>query len=420
MLDPKYIRENKEKVEIGVKNKGYGEELVNHWLKIDQKWRKLLEKIEALRAKRNKLNEVLKSRQGKPPADLLKQGKTLKNELIQEEEKLAIIEKDWKKALWKIPNIPADDVHVGRSEKENKVVETWGKTPKFSFGPKDYHELGKKLGLVDVKRASKVSGSRFGYLEKEAVFLEFALVQLALETLVPEGFIPVIPPVLIKKRMEAALGYAEHGGWKDMYELKEDGLVLVATAEHSLAAMHAQETIDERKLPLRYIGFSTCFRREAGSYGKDTRGIFRVHQFDKVEMLALTKPENSDKEHEYLVSLEKKLMQLLELPHQVVKMCTADLGQPTVRKYDIETWFPSEKKYRETHSCSNCTDYQSRRLGIKYQGQGKTSYVHLLNGTAFAVGRTILAILENYQQKDGSVLVPQVLQKWMGKEKIAA
>jgi len=420
MLDPKFIRENQKEVAKATKDKGYDDGLVEQWEKVDGQWRKLLGEVEKLRGERNTLNNELKKSKGKPPADLLEKSKKFKSELGEREKKLTALEADWQEALWKIPNLPAKDVKIGKNEEDNEEVRKWGKIPEFSFKPLNHLELGRKLGLVDVKRAGKVSGTRFGYIKAEAVLLEFALVQLALETLTKEGFIPVVPPVMIKKEMEAALGYVEHEGWDDMYLLDKDNLALVATAEHSLAAMHAGEVIEGKKLPLRYVGFSTCFRREAGSYGKDTRGIFRVHQFDKVEMVVLAKPGDSNEEHEYLVSLEENLMQKLKLPYRVVKMCSADLGQPTARKYDVETWMPSEGKYRETHSCSSCTDYQARRLGIKYKEQGETKHLHILNGTVFAIGRTILAILENYQQKNGSVKVPKVLQKWVGKEKIVS
>ena len=246
--------------------------------------------------------------------------------------------------------------------------------------------------------------------------LEFALVRLALETLIKEGFTPVIPPVMIKLDSMQGMGYLEHGGVDNMFVLEKDSLVLVGTSEQSIGPMHMNEVLDVKTLPRRYVGFSTCFRREAGSYGKDTRGILRVHQFDKVEMFSFTRPEDGDAEHEFLLSLEEKLMQNLELPYQVTKMCSGDLGDPAARKYDINAWFPSENCYRETHSTSTTTDFQSRRLNIKYRKKdGTSAFVHMLNGTAFSQ-RPILAILENYQQEDGSVRVPEVLQEFVGKD----
>ena len=269
--------------------------------------------------------------------------------------------------------------------------------------------------MVDMKRAAKVSGPRFGYLKNQAVLLQFALIQYSLEILLKECFIPVIPPVLIKDEMMKGMGYLEHGEDKETYFLDKDKLYLVGTSEQSIGPMHADEILDEAKLAIRYAAYSTCFRREAGTYGKDTRGVFRVHQFDKLEMFVFCHPADSNEEHDYLLSLEEKLVQALKLPYRVVKMCTGDLGYPAARKYDIECWFPAQEKYREVTSTSSCTDFQARRLNIKFKRrEGHIQYVHTLNGTMFAQ-RLILAILENYQQKDGTVKIPKVLQKYVAK-----
>ena len=293
---------------------------------------------------------------------------------------------------------------------------------KFTFIPKDHVVLGEALDLIDIKRAAKVSGTRFAYLKNEGALLEFALVQLVLEVLTSEGFTPIIPPVLIHKEITEGLGYWQAGGNEDYYNLNDPEekkeLYLVGTAEHSIVPMHKDEIFQKKELPKRYVGFSSAFRREAGSYGKDTRGILRVHQFDKVEMVSFVTEEDDDKEHEYLLSLEEKLFQLLEIPYQVVKMCTGDLGFPIARKYDIEAWMPGQGKYREVTSTSTTTDFQARRLNIKYQDGNEKKYSHILNGTAFAIGRTIIAILENYQQEDGSVVVPEALRKYVGKSVI--
>jgi len=418
MLNPDLIRQNPDLVREGIKKKGFSPDLVDQWLEVDQQWRELLTKIEQLRAERNQLADQIKQSGRKPTEKELARGKELKKKIQELEEKLTGIEVQRQELLYQIPNLPADDVPVGEDDSENVEIKKWGKPPKFDFQPKDHLEIGEKLGIIDVKRAGKVSGPRFGYLTAEAVLLEFALVQFALKFLIDEGFIPVIPPVMIKKEMELGLGYGEHGGWEDMYLLQPDDLVLVATAEHSLVAMHADEVFNQSELPRRYVGFSTCFRREAGAYGKDTRGIMRVHQFDKVEMVSFARPEDSDKEQEYFLSLEEKLMQALEIPYRVVKMCTGDLAGPQIRRYDLEAWMPGQNRYRETHSCSNCTDYQSRRLNIKFRRKGKLEHVHTINATAYAIGRTIIAILENYQQKDGSVVVPEPLRSWLNKETI--
>jgi len=249
--------------------------------------------------------------------------------------------------------------------------------------------------------------------------LEFALVKLVMDTVMKEGLVPVIPPVMLKDQMARGTGYFEATDEKEAYYLPEDKMYLAGTSEQSLVSMYADEVLNEKDLPIRYVGFSTCFRREAGSYGKDTKGILRVHQFDKLEMLVFSKPEDSKKEHELLLSIEEKLMKALKLPYQLISICTGDLGRPAAKKYDIETWLPSEKRYRETHSTSNCTDFQARRLNIRYRDKaGKVSFVHTLNGTAFAIGRILIMIMENYQQKDGSIKIPKVLQKYVGKKVI--
>ncbi len=339
--------------------------------------------------------------------------------LEKEENALNSLQLELKSELLKIPNPPAKDVPVGRDESENKDIKKFGKISKFSFKPKDHLEIGESLDIIDVKTASKISGSRFGYLKNQAVLLEFALVQYAFNFLTKEDFIPVIPPVLVHKEIIEKQGYIALGE-DEMFKTKDENLFLVATAEHSIVPMYMDQILNKKDLPKRYVGFSTSFRREAGSYGKDTKGIFRVHQFDKVEMVSFTTSEESDNEQEYLLSLEEKLFQSLEVPYQVVKMCTGDLGFPAARKYDLEAWIPSEGKYREVTSVSTTTDFQARRLNIKYQEGNEKKYVHILNGTAFAIGRTIIAILENYQSEDGSINIPKVLQKYTNFSKISS
>jgi seryl-tRNA synthetase len=311
-----------------------------------------------------------------------------------------------------LPNIPFEDVPVGKDDSQNVIVRQVGKPGK---GGKDYMQLGEALNLIDIERAGKVAGSRFGYIKKELVILEFALVNLVLDTVKKEGFIPVIPPVMLKNEMARGTGYFEASDEKEAYYLPADDMYLIGTSEQSLVAMHADEILDNKKLPLRYVAFSTCFRREAGSYGKDTKGILRVHQFDKMEMVIYSRPEQSKNEHKLLLAIEEKLMKALGLPYQVIHICTGDMGRPAADKYDIEAWLPSENKYRETHSNSNCTDFQARRLNMRYRDENnKMNFVHTLNGTAFAIGRILIMIMENYQQKDGSIKVPKVLQKYCG------
>jgi len=407
MIDIKDLKENSDKYKKGIKVKQFDTSLIDKVLGLDQKRRDLLVKIEKLRAEKNK---IAKDKN-------IEAGKKVKIELQKVEPELNKIEEDYKKVLNQIPNSPADDVKEGKDESENEILRKWGKLRKFDFEPKSFWELGESLDIIDTKRAAKVSGTRFFYLKGDGFLLDRALVQFALVTLLKEGFTPILPPVLIKKEMMEGMGYLEHDGKDEMYVLKDDGLILVGTSEQSIGPMHAGEIFNEKDLPRRYLGYSSCFRREAGSYGKDTKGAFRVHQFNKVEMFSFCKPENGNKEHEYLLSLEEKMLQDLEIPYQVVKMCSGDLGAPAARKYDLEGWFPFQKKYRELTSTSTTTDFQARGLNIKYVDNGEKKFVHMLNGTAFSQ-RPILAILENYQQKDGSVLVPKVLQKWVGKEKI--
>ena len=411
MLDIKFIRENPDIVQKAAKNKGF-EVDVSHILEIDTKHRELLLSVQKLREERNRLAKATSNVVDKQN---IEEGKKIKDHLAKEEHALKAVEEELQKWLYKIPNPAKSDVKVGKDETENEVVKKYKEPTKFDFEPKDHLELGEALDIIDVKRAAKVSGTRFYYLKNEGALLEFALINLAFEILIKEGFTPVIPPVLIKKEVMKGLGYTEHGADEDIFYIEKDELFLVGTAEHAIVPMHKDETLNKKDLPKRYVGFSTCFRREAGSYGKDTRGILRVHQFDKVEMVSFVGEGEDDKEHEYLLSLEEKLFQLLDIPYQVVKMCTGDLGLPAARKYDIEAWIPTQNKYREVTSVSTVTDFQSRRLNIRYQEGQEREYAHVLNGTAFAMPRTIIAILENYQQEDGSVAIPKVLQKFVGK-----
>lgn len=408
MLDLKFIRENAEKVHDGAKAKGIDID-VQEVLRLDEEYRTLFTEVQTLYSQRN---AAAKERN-------IENGKSLKSEINTKETRLSDLKNELDTFLYSIPNPAKDDVKIGKDESENEIIKTVGTPNKFNFKPKDHLELGESLDIIDVQRAAKVSGARFAYLKNEGALLEFALIQFAFENLLKEGFTPVIPPTLIRQDVMRCLGYMENGGEEDMFRLEKDGLVLVGTAEQSIVPMHKDEVLSEKELPKRYVGFSSSFRREAGSYGKDTRGILRVHQFDKVEMVSYVGEGKDDKENEYLLSQEEKLWQALEIPYQVVKMCTGDLGFPAARKYDIEAWMPTQEKYREVTSCSTTTDFQSRRLNTKYLPAGRQGlvgsdkkFVQILNGTAFAVGRTIIAILENYQEEDGSVVIPEVLRKY--------
>jgi seryl-tRNA synthetase len=410
MLDINFIRENSQMVKDACKNKNV-QVSVDLVLGLDKEKRELMTEMETLKAEQNKI-----SRGGADNQAIFAQAKEIKGKIKEMEPKLEKIDTELKNLLLQLPNIPFEDVPVGKDDSENIVLRKVGTTPKWIFHkPKDYMELGEAMDLIDTERAGKVAGSRFGYLKNELPLLEFALIQLVMDTVRKEKFVPVIPPVLLKDEMARGTGYFEATDEKEAYFLPEDKMYLAGTSEQSLVSMHAGEILEEKNLPLRYVGFSTCFRREAGSYGKDTKGILRVHQFDKLEMVIFSNQEDSKKEHELILKIEEKLMKALGLPYQVINICTGDLGRPAAKKYDIETWLPSENKYRETHSSSNCTDFQARRLNIRYKDKNnKMQFAHTLNGTAFAIGRILIMIMENYQQKDGSIKVPKVLQKYCG------
>lgn len=407
MLDITYIRENPEKVKEGCKKKGI-ECDVSRVLELDAKKRELLGKIEELKAQQNKLGK-----------EDIEEARSIKEEIKKLGPQLEEIEGGLHSLLTLLPNMPQDDVPVG-DESVNVVLRQSGKIPTFDFEPKNHLELGEALDTIDVERAAKVSGSRFAYIKKDLALLEFALVELAMKTAIKEGFIPIIPPVFVKGETMQAMGYVDTPqDLAERYYFEKDGLFLVGTAEQSVGPMHAGETFDEKELPKRYVAFSTCFREEAGSYGKDTKGILRLHQFDKVELFSFAHPEKSKEEHQFLVSLEEKLWQALEIPYQVVQLATGDMARPASSTIDIEAWLPGQEKYREVSSASNTTDFQARRLNTRFKGKGgKPEYVHMLNATAFAIGRTLIAILENYQQKDGSVKIPKILQKYIGKKEI--
>ena len=419
MLDIKFIRQNPEIVKEACRKKQAKID-IDLLLEVDEKKRKLLQTLEEIRAKKNKASlQIRELKNEEEKKKIILEMRELDKDSGEIAKNLDESENKFNDLMSVIPNIPLDSVPVGADERSNVVLKEVGEKPKFDFEPKDYLEIAEKLDLIDIKRAAKVSGSRFGYLKREAVLLEFALINFAFDILTKEGFVPVIPPVMIKEKMMEGMGYVSREEDKEeTYFFEKDKFYLVATSEQSIGPMYADEILKEDELPKRFAAFSTCFRREAGSYGKDTKGILRVHQFDKVEMFSFCHPEKSEQEHQFFLGLEEKMMQLLEIPYQVLQICTGDLGSPAAAKYDIEAWLPSENRYRETHSCSNCTDFQARRLNIRYcDKSGKLNFLYTLNGTAFSQ-RPILAIIENYQQKDGSLSVPKVLQKYTGFKKI--
>jgi seryl-tRNA synthetase len=419
MLDIKFIRENVEKTKKGVTDKNFDASLVDRVLELGEKRRSIMQVVQELQAKRNDVAEKMKDKQIADRLSLIEDGKKIKEQLQQREPELEEVEKEYLGVLNQIPNLPADDVKVGKGEEENEELRKWGEPAKFTFEPKDHLTLGTDLGILDFETGAKVSGSQFYYLYGDGAMLELALVQYAMETLMQEGFLPVITPDLAKSRYYLGTGYSPRGEEAQTYTIEEEDLGLIATAEVTLAGKHADEVVGESKLPLKYVGYSHCFRKEAGAYGKYSKGMYRVHQFTKVEMFVYCTPEESDKMHDFLLEMEEKIYQNLGIPYRVLKQCTGDLGAMASRKYDIEAWMPGRNDYGEVTSTSNCTDYQARNLNIKYRTkENKNEYIHMLNGTAIATSRTPIAILENYQQADGSVLIPEVLRKWMGKDKI--
>jgi seryl-tRNA synthetase len=413
MLDIKFIRENPEVVKQGVASKNVTVD-IDLLLKLDSERRTLIGESEALKANQNRASEAIsKVTDAAEKQQKIEELRGVKEKVKELNDQLAKIEEDLDRLMRLIPNLPRPDVKVAKDDSENYVVRSINEPRKFDFEAKDYMAIGEGLGIIDTERAAKVSGARFGYLMGDAALLEFALVQYTMNTLMQDGFIPVVPPVLLGEKAMAGMGYLDRGR-DEVYHLAEDNLFLTGTSEQSLGALHMDEVLREEELPRRYVGFSTCFRREAGSYGKDVRGILRVHQFDKLEMFSYVVPEESDKEHELLLAMEERLVGGLGLPYHVLGIVSGDLGDPAARKYDIETWIPSQNTYRETHSTSTCTDWQARRLNIRVRRlDGTMEYVHTLNGTAFAIGRILIAILENYQQADGTVRVPEALLPYM-------
>ncbi|MDD3887220.1 MAG: serine--tRNA ligase [Patescibacteria group bacterium] len=419
MLDINLIRKDKKLVMKALHDRNMKFD-IDKLLDLDFEKRKLQTKVDELRAKQNTASDEIAKLNGPEKQQAILDIKGTSERLKDLESKCSKLDEELSKLMLELPNIPRPDVKVGKNESENEIIKKVGEPTKFDFEPKDHLALGEKLDLIDTKRAGKVSGSRFNYLKRELVLLEFALARFVIDELTKEGFIPVIPPQIVSEKAMQAMGYLAHGGEEETYHFAKDKQYFVGTSEQSVIPMHMNEVLKESDLPKRYIAFSTCFRREAGSYGKDTYGILRQHQFDKLEMLVLAKPEDSEKEQEFLLNIEERLVKALNLPYQVVKMCTGDLGDPAARKYDIETWIPSQKKYRETHSCSTCTDFQARRLNIKYRDtkKNKNELVHTLNATGFAIGRILIAIMENNQQKDGSIKIPEVLWGYSGIKEI--
>ncbi|MGB9713360.1 MAG: serine--tRNA ligase [Candidatus Bathyarchaeales archaeon] len=419
MLDIKLIRENPEFVRNNLRKRGDPENLrmLDALMDYDRKWRQLLTQLNELRHERKLLTTKI--------ATLRKEGSDASQELSKAKDidvKITALEKEMSECkekvnyhLMRLPNLLHESVPFGKDESNNVPLKTWGEKPKFTFPVKDHIDLALSLDIMDIERAGKIAGARFFYLKKEGVLLDMALMNFALEEMVKKGYTPIEPPFLMRRKPYE--GVTALSDFEDvLYKIENEDLYLIATSEHPMAAMFMNEVLKAEDLPLKLVGVSSCFRKEAGAHGKDTRGIFRTHQFNKIEQFIFCKPEDSWKMHEELLQNAEELVQKLGLPYRVVNVCTGDVGVVAAKKYDVEAWMPAQNMYREIISCSNCTDYQARRLNIKYrerEGEPPKGFVHTLNSTALATGRTIVAILENYQQEDGSVVIPEVLRKYM-------
>ncbi len=426
MLDIQFIRENPKLVQEKSKQKGY-EVDVDRLLAVDNEKKRLLGEIEALRARRNEHAAGLKA--GSPTPQQIEEGRKIKDDLTAAEQKLVPLDQDFLDLLHAIPNMPLESVPVGTSEEQNVVIRTVGEPEKISFTPRSDAELGVLHDTIDKERAAKVAGARFAYIKGDAVRLQFAIIQYVFDVLSDESviakiiqdnqlsvsakvFCPILPPAMIKTQPYVAS--ARLNAEEVTYKLADDELWMNASAEHSLCTMYMNETLDESQLPIRYIGYATSFRREAGTYGKDTEGIFRMHQFDKLEMEVFSTPETGLEEHALLVAIQEYLVQKLGLPYQLIQKCTADIGKPNAQGVDINVWMPAQGQYRETHTADYMTDYQSRRLNTRVRrANGRLQFVHTNDATAFALGRIIKAVLENYQNADGTIRVPEVLRPYM-------
>ena len=431
MLDINYIRANRQKVEDAIHNKAYDIDL-DEVLRLDDERKSLSQKIDSLRQERNQISAQMKN--GKPDQKLISRGKELKTELSELESKLSEVEPSYLAKLKLIPNVPEDDVPVGLSEDDNEVAEVIGEPTKFDFEPKNHYEIGIARGWIDKERAAKVTGARFAYIKGDMVKLQMAIVNFVMNSLSNEDVIKeiikknkltglsskpftlVLPPLMLRTEMYDAMDRLEPR--EDRYKIDGEELWLQGSAEHVLGSMHANEIFSETELPVRYLGYATSFRQEAGTYGKDMEGIIRMHQFDKLEMESFSTKETSRKEHELFVAIQRWLIEQLQLPYRVIRKCTFDIGKPDARGIDMEVWLPGQNKYRETHTADYMTDYQSRRLNTRVRREdGEVELVHTNDATAFALGRIMIAIIENYQNEDMTIRVPEVLRKYLdGKE----
>ena len=414
MIDPNILRTDLDRLSHSLRRRGLNADLVE-LVRLDDQVRRIRQRSEEVRALQKQSGREIAQLQGPEKEAAIARVAALADDyrsLDAEAEQLA---DQFREAWSTIPNLVDETAAEGLTDADNQELKRVGDQPVFDFSFSDFATIGTSLDLVDMERGAKVSGSRFGYLKGQAVLLEFALVRYAFDHLIGHGFTPMVPPVLVREQALFGTGFFP-GDRDQVYAVPADDLYLVGTSEVPLAAYHADEILEA--LPLRYAGFSTCFRREAGSYGRDTQGLFRVHQFDKVEMFVFTRTEDSRDEHDRLLAIEEEIVSGLGLPYRVVNVAAGDLGASAAKKFDIEAWFPSQQTYREITSCSNTTDYQARRLKVRYRTATANQLVHTLNGTAVAVGRMILAIFENYQEADGSVAMPESLVPYLGFDRI--
>lgn len=419
MLDIKLIRENPDLLKDNLQKRGdpKNQEILDELVDYDRKWRENLTKLNEQRHKRRQIIAEIAElkKKGKDAATQINEGKAIDSETTMLEKTVVEYEQKVHYDIMRLPNLLHESVPTGKDENDNLQIRTWGKPPKFAFAAKGHVDLGLDLDLMDVERAGKIAGARFFYLKREGVLLDLALRIFALEAMFKKGYVPIEPPFMMRR--EPYEGVVALSDFEEvLYKIENEDLYMIATSEHPMAAMFMNETLKAEDLPLKMAGLSTNFRKEAGAHGKDTRGIFRTHQFNKIEQFIFCKPEDSWKLHEELLQNAEELVQKLGLPYRIVNVCTGDIGTVAAKKYDIEAWMPAQNGYREIISCSNCTDYQARRLNIKYrekEGEPPKGFVHTLNSTALATGRTIVAILENYQQPDGTIVVPEVLRKHM-------
>jgi seryl-tRNA synthetase len=420
VLDIRLIRSEPELVRAALRRRGpHAEAALDTLLELDRERRELLVAVEEKRALRNQVSEEIAAakRNNEDVSARIEAMRAVGDEIKELEGRLRETEAALEAELLRVPNLPEPSAPAG-GEGDSVVMHSWGVPRQFSFPPKDHLDLAAPFDMIDMERGARTSGSRFAYLKGDLVFLQFALVQYALQKLAEKGFRPAVVPVLVRDEAMYGIGFFPTDR-QQVYRIEADGLNLVGTSEVSLAALHMDEILDEADLPVRYVGYSSCFRREAGAAGKDTRGIFRVHQFDKVEMFSFCTPGRSAEEHDFMRSVEEEILRELDLPYRAVNIAAGDLGASAAKKYDLEVWLPSEGRYREVTSCSNCTDYQARRLKVRAKGERGGPYLlHTLNGTVVAVGRTIIAIMENYQREDGRVEAPAVLRPFLppGKE----